>query len=94
MKANLLLISGDDDKVWPSSRLSDEITNWLKKNSYSYYYKHYKYKGAGHLFMFPYRPIAYITKNMQYYYGGNTEANYHAHVDSWKRTVEFFGKYL
>ena len=48
IKAPLLLISGGQDKLWPSERMSKMITNTLKKNSHPYEFIHLNYPKAGH----------------------------------------------
>lgn len=94
IKASLLFISGGDDKVWPSSNLFNDITKHLSKNNYQYPFKHISYKGAGHIFMFPYRPTFFVSQNREYSFGGKPEMDYYAQVDSWKKVIQTFNNYL
>jgi dienelactone hydrolase len=47
--AAVLLISGEDDGVWASSRMAGEIVDRLKSAHFSYPVEHLKYPHAGHL---------------------------------------------
>ncbi|MEM6703271.1 MAG: acyl-CoA thioesterase/bile acid-CoA:amino acid N-acyltransferase family protein [Acidobacteriota bacterium] len=47
--APILLISGDDDMLWPSSMAADAVVARLRANDYAYPYRHLKVSGAGHL---------------------------------------------
>jgi uncharacterized protein len=45
----LLLISGTDDRLWPSSRLSEIAMERLRRYEHPFPYEHLRYEGAGHL---------------------------------------------
>jgi len=45
----ILLFSGNDDKVWPSSIMADMIEKRLKDNSFKHSFQNIKYDNAGHL---------------------------------------------
>lgn len=45
----VLLISGDDDRVWPSSIMANAIVNRLKNAHFEYPVQHLNYAHAGHL---------------------------------------------
>ncbi len=49
----LILISGDDDQVWPSEKMCHKITDRLKQKKFSYSVEHWNFHGAGHLIHFP-----------------------------------------
>jgi dienelactone hydrolase len=44
----ILLISGQDDGVWPSSTMADAVVDRLKRAHFSYDFEHLKYAHAGH----------------------------------------------
>ena len=45
----ILLFSGIDDKVWPSSLMADMIQENLKNNNFKFSIQNIKYENAGHL---------------------------------------------
>jgi len=87
----VLLISGTDDQVWPSTRLSDMAIARLKANNHAFAYEHLRYEGAGHTWGIPYVPLAQVGNLLT---GGSREANAAASVDSWPKTLAFLDKYL
>lgn len=44
----ILLISGEEDRVWPSSSMADSIVGRLKRTQFAYPVEHLKYPHAGH----------------------------------------------
>jgi dienelactone hydrolase len=48
MTASLLLLSGKNDNVWPSTEMSDRIIQRLDKFGYSQPYTHISYNNKGH----------------------------------------------
>lgn len=48
MRADVLLISGTADELWPSSEMSDRIMQRLQQHQYPYRYQHLKIAGGGH----------------------------------------------
>ena len=45
----ILLFSGVEDEVWPSSIMSDMIENRIKMNNFDFDFENIKYENAGHL---------------------------------------------
>lgn len=45
----ILLFSGKDDKIWPSSLMADMIEQRLKENNFQYPFQNVQYENAGHL---------------------------------------------
>jgi uncharacterized protein len=45
----ILLLSGTQDEVWPSSMMSDMIENRVKHNQFTFEFENIKYENAGHL---------------------------------------------
>ena len=48
MQADVLLISGTADELWPSSDMSDRIMQRLQQHQYQHRYQHLKIAGGGH----------------------------------------------
>lgn len=48
MQADVLLVSGTADELWPSSEMSDRIIQRLQQHQYPYRYQHLKIDGGGH----------------------------------------------
>jgi dienelactone hydrolase len=97
--AAILLISGDDDQMWPSAVMAKAIEARLKASSYAYPFHNLVYAGAGHLIASPTRPTTvscspHPVDGTLYAYGGSAAADAAANRDSWPRVVEFFAKHL
>jgi hypothetical protein len=95
----VLLLSGKDDQMWPSSTFSDMVVRRLVEKGFKYPYTHLAYAGAGHLLSHPYVPTTvsasrHAVTGELYAYGGNPKDNHHANVDSWAHVLEFLGKSL
>ena len=45
----VLLISGTDDQVWPSTRLSEMVIERLEEHNHPFRYEHLRYEDAGRL---------------------------------------------
>lgn len=44
----ILVISGEDDGLWPSSEMANAVVGRLKRSAFQYSYEHLKYPHAGH----------------------------------------------
>lgn len=98
-KGAILMISGEDDQMWPSTPLAQIAVERLKAHNYPYPYEHVSYPGAGHLIMPPYAPTTTIAMTHPvdggyYTFGGEAEANYRACVDSWRKRLAFLKEHL
>lgn len=95
----VLLISGQDDQMWPSSKFSEMVVERLAKHKHPYPYRHLAYAGAGHLIKYPYVPttVAHARHPVRgeiYAFGGNPKDNAFANSDSWPQVLEFLGESL
>lgn len=86
----LLLISGKDDKMWPSSYFCTE----LMKHPCPAQRTHLDYDEAGHLIYFPYLPTSsslYFHPKAKKWFtlGGTPDGNNFASHDSWKKVISF-----
>jgi len=89
INAPLLLISAEDDVVWPSTAFCSMIVDRLKKFNFPYTLKHLNYSRTGHNIIFPYLPTTYLQGN-----GGNAKDNALAAHDSWIEILKFFNQSL
>jgi dienelactone hydrolase len=96
IKGPILLISGQDDKIWPSSLMSEMIINRLKKHNHPYPYKHLSYKGAGHIVDLPDLPPEQYAPKVRHPkigfildYGGNPKNGEYAAKEAWKEVLKF-----
>lgn len=81
----ILLFSGRDDRMWPSSKMADEIIARLKQKAFLYNNEHVAYDNAGHVFA----PLPDAVRNQL---GGTEEGNLKALNDSHGRLVTFLKK--
>jgi hypothetical protein len=99
ISGSVLLISGQDDKMWPSAALSEIAIDRLTKHNHPYPFKHLSYRGAGHVIGFPSTP-ATVTRiynfvyNFTYAIGGNAKDNAFAQLDSWPQVLTFLEQNL
>ncbi len=89
----VLLISGTDDRLWPSTRLSEMAIERLKAHDHPFAYEHVRYEGAGHMIALPgYEPE--VSWTGRYELGGSREANEFANADSWQKVLGFLREHL
>ena len=93
----IILFSGKDDKVWPSSIMADMIEKRLEDNSFEHSFKNIKYDNAGHLISNnPDDKSSYRTgrihidgKDYEYEFGGNDNGDFKAKQDAKMKLMEF-----
>ncbi|RAJ04829.1 bile acid acyltransferase/acyl-CoA thioester hydrolase-like protein [Arenibacter echinorum] len=96
----ILLFSGKDDRVWPSSVMADMIEQRIKENNFKYSFQNIKYEEAGHLISSnpesnsdPRTGIINIDgKDYEFEYGGTNEGDYKAKKDTKRRLLYFIEK--
>ncbi len=93
----VLMISGEDDQMWPSNDLSKIAMTRLQDSGHAGRHadQHLCYPGAGHLFSWPYYPTTatatvHDVVRVPVAYGGNARDNAHTWEDSWRQTQSFF----
>jgi pimeloyl-ACP methyl ester carboxylesterase len=89
----LLLISGTDDQMWPSTRLSEMAIERLTAHDHPFPYEHLSYEGAGHMITLP-NSESPPSWSSRYEVGGTRKANDFANADSWTKVLGFLGKHL
>lgn len=94
--AAFLLLSGLDDKNWPSALYSKQFVARLKEHKKDV--ESHCYPGAGHLLEPPYFPLCKASKHkllgMPMLWGGQLRDHGKAQIDSWKKILTFFSKHL
>ena len=93
----ILLVSGADDQMWPSSALADIAMRRLETHRHPYPFRHLKYEGAGHLILVPGGPRTTRTLGLRVEgmsgrllsMGGTAKADAAAGVDAWRSLLEF-----
>lgn len=95
----VLLISGKDDTLWPSSLMADRVMQQLKEAKHPYRDKILEYEGAGHVFLLPNLPTTVNTVihpilKMEISLGGEAAPTAAAALDAWKQVVDFLGRAL
>jgi dienelactone hydrolase len=83
----VLLVSGGDDRVWPTARMCAMLTERMSSRGRRDAITHRNYPRAGHM-LFPYsRPADTQVPDMLTNYGGSREADAAAHVDAWPEVL-------
>lgn len=77
----ILLLSGEEDIMWPSTYMGDMIVNRLKENNFNFHYRHVAYEDAGH------------TLNEFFTMGGTYEGNMAARIGSGDEMAEFLNMF-
>jgi dienelactone hydrolase len=95
----VLLISGSDDQVWPSARMSRMIMERLATHAFPHPREHLCCEGAGHTFRCPHSP-ATISRSkhpsmpIEVLLGGSPAAHARAQLEAWQRTLQFLKQHL
>ena len=92
----ILLLSGGDDRLWPSREMADRIVARLKQSRFKYDYAHLTYEGAGHAIFVgaPDGAMARAMRTPSPMLGGSPEANARAWADDWPKVLAFYDKAL
>lgn len=90
----VLLISGQDDQLWPSATFAEMVMQRLAEHHFPHPYRHLSYEGAGHFVCFPYGlpslpPMTVLSPvgGMFIAFGGSAKANAVAADDSWRQIL-------
>ena len=92
----VLLISGKDDHLWPSTQMADRVMARLKRTKFRHDFAHLAYDGAGHA-VFVGAPDSAMAKGLgapNAMLGGSPEANAKAWADDWPKVIAFYDKAL
>lgn len=93
----ILLFSGKDDMVWPSSMMADMIEKRLKDNIFKFPFQNIKYENAGHLISS--NPeiqsnnrtskMVIEGKEYEFEFGGTNEGDHKAKQDAKAKLIQF-----
>jgi dienelactone hydrolase len=84
----VLLISGTDDRVWPSALMAERIVARLREHGHTFTHRHLSYENAGHSFGLPSQPRT-DDATETFTMGGTVAGNAAAASNSWRATLEF-----
>jgi dienelactone hydrolase len=84
----VLLISGKDDRAWPSAPMAERIVARLREHRHPFAYRHLSYDNAGHSFGLPNQPRTNDATGT-FKMGGTPAGNAAAAAGSWKAMLEF-----
>ncbi len=99
INGSVLLISGQDDAMWPSPVLSEIAIQRLAQHKHPHPYRHLTYPGAGHLIIPPGLPATF-TASMHALagrllaFGGTPKDNAAACMDAWRNVLAFLRESL
>ncbi len=85
----VMLISGADDQMWPSTRLCELAVDRLRTHEHPFAHKHLHYDGAGHLITPPGLASKDSTTVGHFKTGGSERANASASADAWPKVLDF-----
>ncbi|MCE2983585.1 MAG: prolyl oligopeptidase family serine peptidase [Parachlamydia sp.] len=90
----LLVVSGQDDRVWPSSLYAERVMDRLKAFHSPIYREHLSYEGVGHMITSPNipvmtQPFKHPLTGLMYEVGGSPEKQEAACHSSWEAILEF-----
>jgi dienelactone hydrolase len=88
----ILLISGDDDRMWPSARMGDQIIERLAAHGHPFRSRHCRYPDAGHLMRSPGVPTSALHNTFAF--GGRGPAQAAANRAAWTETIAFLRESL
>lgn len=100
INGGVLLISGRDDHLWPSSQMADLVVARLQRYGFRHPSRHLSYEQAGHAIGTPYRPTTGLSRSVHpvtkiVYPMGGTPAGYaRAQADSWLQVLGFLATHL
>jgi dienelactone hydrolase len=90
----VLLFSGTDDQLWPSSRLAETVMQRLARHGVARQRRHIAYPGAGHAFWLPNVPatvhtVVHPVAGVAVALGGSAPADAAAAADAWTAMLAF-----
>jgi len=96
----ILMVSGEDDAMWPSTYFSNMVVKRLETHNFTHAVQHIACKNAGHLVSgIPYQPttitsIIHPVINMPVTFGGTPEADAKGEIEGWSSTMTLFESHL
>ncbi|MBX7067615.1 MAG: hypothetical protein K1X28_10335 [Parachlamydiales bacterium] len=93
LKCPLLLISAEDDQMWPSAVFAGQIVDRLKKHKSPIDVSHFAYPSVGHAPSKGYAGLHPVLKRW-FAYGGSPEENAAAAVEWVEKSIFFFKQHF
>lgn len=93
----VLLISGQDDALWPSTRFSEIAREHLARAGHPHAVEHLACAEAGHTIEYPYHPTTVLSRphpvsRIPLAYGGTAEGNARAAERAWETALRFLSQ--
>jgi dienelactone hydrolase len=89
IRGGVLLISGQDDQLWPSPLMAEAVVARLREHHFAYPYLHLCYEGAGHSIPMMCIPAAATVTGGRWAVGGNAVGNAKAQQDARPKVLRF-----
>jgi dienelactone hydrolase len=94
IKGPILLISGEDDDLWPSARFAEIAMHRLRHARHPFPVNHLRYAHAGHTIAVPYVPVTRLAaphpvSGSEIAFGGTPEGCAKANEESWPEVLAF-----
>ena len=94
IRGPVLLVSGEDDQIWPSSVMAEIAIRRLTQKGHAFRSRHLSYPGAGHGIYVPYSPttqnvFVHPIDGTRYALGGRPEADAEAGADARRHVLAF-----
>lgn len=93
----VLLISGRDDRAWPSSLYSRMVVSALRRQGHRPLVRHLDFDDAGHSINLPFVPATQLQRvhpisQVPFTSGGTPSGNARADLGSWRGVLDFLGE--
>ncbi|NGM69520.1 alpha/beta fold hydrolase [Natronolimnobius sp. AArcel1] len=88
----VLLISGEQDTIWPSTRMAECAVERLEKHEHPWQFEHCSFPEAGHAIRVPYRFNADTSPADTHRFGGTHAANARASARAWQAMLEYLDR--
>ncbi|MEQ9245497.1 MAG: acyl-CoA thioester hydrolase/BAAT C-terminal domain-containing protein, partial [Nitratireductor sp.] len=88
------LVSGRDDRAWPSSLYSKMVVSTLSRHDHPHRVRHLDFDDAGHAINLPFVPSTQLSREhpvskVPYTNGGTPSGNARADEGSWRGVLAF-----
>jgi dienelactone hydrolase len=90
----VVLISGEQDFVWPSATLASRAETRLDESDHPWSFDHLRFADAGHAIRVPYRFDDEVAPDETHAYGGTHRANARASARAWQTTLQYLDRGL
>lgn len=97
IRGPVLLVSGRDDRAWPSSLYSRMVVSTLRRHEHPHLVRHLDFDDAGHAINLPFVPTTQLSREhpvskVPFTTGGTPSGNAAADLGSWRGVLTFLGE--